>query len=125
MATVFSSRVPAHAPVFVPQARRLARRMTAHVACAILVFALVQLWAVGWAMDAGGPAFLPYVALAVLLVVALPLARMVERRWSARGRDAVPSLELGRQFRRDTRRLWMTTLALPVAWPVLMLAVTG
>ena len=59
----------------------LSRHMTYHIAAALLVFTAVQLWATAVAIDAGGPRWMPFLGLAVLVLGAIPAARYLESRW--------------------------------------------
>ncbi|WP_260580879.1 hypothetical protein [Sphingopyxis sp. PET50] len=90
--------------------------MTFHAATALLVFAALQIWLVSSAIAAGAPTALTFVALALLLAIAVPFARVTERRWYHLSRRALASWGLHARFRRDVRRLWVAALALPFLW---------
>ncbi len=103
-------------PAGLPGARRLARRMTVHIAAAIVVYAALQLWLVLGAVSGGAPRILPYVAVALLLVAVIPTARRIEARWARLSADTLPSRELSQSFRQDARRLWSAAIVLPFLW---------
>ncbi|WP_447760837.1 hypothetical protein [Sphingopyxis panaciterrae] len=116
MASAFGPRLFRRSPSSVPAARSLGRRMTVHSAAALIAFAVLQIWLVSSAVAAGAPSGLIVVALIVLLALAVPVARSVERRWYRLSRQALASWGLHARFRRDVRRLWVAALTLPFLW---------
>jgi hypothetical protein len=90
--------------------------MTVHAAAALLAFAALQIWLVSSAIAAGAPSAFTIVALIMLLALAVPVARTIERRWYHLSRQALASWGLHARFRRDVRRLWLAALALPFVW---------
>lgn len=116
MASTFGPRLLRRSTRSVPAARSLGRRMTFHAATALLVFAVLQIWLVSSAVAAGAPSALTIVALILLLALALPVARVTERRWYHLSRQALASWGLHARFRRDVRRLWIAAFALPFLW---------
>jgi hypothetical protein len=116
MATRFTSRSSAYPPGDQPDARALSRRMTWHVAAAMIVYAALQLWLVIGAVAGGGSRVLPYVAVGLVLVAAVPLARMIEQRWARLARTAPPSRQLSRRYRLEALRLWVAAIVLPFVW---------
>lgn len=97
-------------------APRLARSMSMHVSAAILIFAALQLWGVVVLSSMPGSRPLPFVALALLLLAAIPFAKAQERRWKRLADTALPSSTLVREYRRDRSRLWTLTLIAPALW---------
>ncbi|MBL8649679.1 MAG: hypothetical protein JNL35_04675 [Sphingopyxis sp.] len=116
MASTFGPRLLGRSTRAVPPARSLGRRMTFHAATALLVFAALQIWLVSSAISAGAPTALTFVALTLLLAIAVPFARITERRWYHLSRQALASWGLHARFRRDVRRLWAAALVLPFLW---------
>lgn len=116
MATSFSSREWARSANMLPRARHLGNQMSRHAAVAVIVFAVMQIWLVGAAIEAGAPRGISIVAMLVLLAAALPYTRIVERRWQALGQQALPSPALMDRFRSDLRRLWVLTAIVPAMW---------
>jgi hypothetical protein len=90
--------------------------MTWHAATALVAFAVLQIWLVSSAIAAGASSTLIFVALIVLLALAVPVARSTERRWYHLSRQALASWGLHARFRRDVRRLWVAALTLPFLW---------
>lgn len=116
MATSFSSRGWARSANILPRARHLGNQMTRHVAAAVIVFAVMQIWLVSAAIEAGAPRGISVMAMIVLLIAALPFARITERRWQMLARQALPSPALMARFRGDVRRLWLLTAIVPAMW---------
>jgi hypothetical protein len=90
--------------------------MTWHAAAALIAFALLQVWLVSSAVSAGAPSALIVVALVILVALAVPATRAVERRWHRLSRQALASRGLHTRFRRDVLRLWTAALVLPPLW---------
>ena len=116
MASTFGPRLWRRSAANVPAPRSLGRRMTWHAAAALIVFALLQIWLVSSAISAGAPSALMIVALILLVALAVPATRAVERRWHRLSREALASRGLHARFRRDVRRLWAAALLLPALW---------
>ncbi len=116
MASAFGPRLWRRTSSSVPAARSLGRRMTWHAATALVAFAALQIWLVSSAIAAGASSTLIFVALIVLLALAVPVARSTERRWYHLSRQALASWGLHARFRRDVRRLWVAALTLPFLW---------
>lgn len=116
MASAFGPRLWRRTSPSVPAARSLGRRMTWHAATALVAFAALQIWLVSSAIAAGASSTLIFVALIVLLALAVPVARSTERRWYHLSRQALASWGLHARFRRDVRRLWVAALTLPFLW---------
>lgn len=95
---------------------QVARHVGGHVAGAVMLFALVQLWATGAVVSAGGPHWLPLVGIAVLVLGAIPMGRFIERRWNHRGRNIAPSPNAAARYRRDLALMWSAALLVPPAW---------
>ncbi|NJS14283.1 MAG: hypothetical protein HC788_06240 [Sphingopyxis sp.] len=116
MATSFTSREWTRSANMLPRARRLGTQMTRHVAAALLLFTVMQIWLVSAAIDVGAPRTITIAAMVILVIAALPYARITERRWQALGQQALPSPALMDRFRRDTRMLWLLAASIPAAW---------
>ncbi len=95
---------------------RLARRMSVHCAAALMLFTMVQVALVLASADFVAPGVLPVVALAMLALIAIPMARATELRWARLASDALPCPALLSVYRRDRARLWFAAFAVPLAW---------
>lgn len=95
---------------------RLAKHMSWHASAALLTFAGLQIWGVLTLIDLPHARILPFVALAILLLVAVPYSRRIERRWHAFANTALPSSGLIVRFRKDRGRLWRLAFVVPTLW---------
>ncbi|WP_227339949.1 MULTISPECIES: hypothetical protein [Sphingopyxis] len=116
MASTFEPRLWKRASASVPPPRSLGRRMTFHAAAALIAFSVLQIWLVSSAISAGAPSAFVITALVVLLALAIPAARAIERHWYHLSRQALASWGLHARFRRDVRRLWAAALFVPIMW---------
>ncbi len=99
-----------------PSATQLAQAMGRHASATVLMFAVMQNWGVVALADRPYGQLLPFVALGLLLLVALPYARRVERRWRRLAEAALPGGDLERHYRLDRARLWRGAFLLPALW---------
>lgn len=97
-------------------ADRLARHMSWHASGALLTFAGLQIWGVLLLIDGALGRLLPFAALAVLLLVAVPFSRRIEKRWHHFANTALPCSGLSLRFRKDRSRLWRLAVLVPVLW---------
>ncbi len=98
------------------RAPTLARAMSMHASLALLTFAALQIAGVVLLANWPGGPNLPFVALGALLLLAIPFARRIERRWARLSENALPCPALHTRFRRDRRSLWRAALAVPPIW---------
>lgn len=116
MASVFpQSRTQSYVHPLVG-ADRLARHMSWHASAALLTFAALQIWGVLTLINAPYGRTLPFVALGILLLVAVPFSRRIERRWHDFANNALPSSALLIRFRKDRSRLWRLAFLMPTLW---------
>ena len=117
MATRFTTRATALPQLSgIPHAGKLARQMTIHIAAAVVVYALVQLWLVIGAVAEGGSRFLPHIGVGLMLIAVVPAARRIERRWADLANSALASRELCQSYRHDAARVWAGAIILPFVW---------
>ena len=94
----------------------MARGMSWHTAGSLLMFTAFQVAGVLLLADTPGGRALPFVALGVLMLVAVPFSRMIDKRWSRIADSALPSHGLATRYRRDRARLWRLACIAPVMW---------
>ena len=116
MATSFSSREWTRSANMLPRARHLGIQMSRHASISFLFFSFIHIWLVSAAIEAGAPRGISVGAMIALLALALPYARITERRWQRLGQQALPSPALMDRFRADLRRLWLLTAIVPAMW---------
>lgn len=97
-------------------AAQLARAMSWHASGALLTFAALQVAGVVVLAGLPGSGALPFVAFGLLMLLALPFSRALERRWTRLAHVALPSAGLVDRFRRDRARLWRMALLVPLGW---------
>ncbi len=98
------------------RAPTLARAMSMHASLALLTFAALQITGVILLANRPGGTILPFVALGALLLLAIPFARRIERRWRRLSDNALPCPALHTRFRRDRGSLWRAALVVPPIW---------
>ena len=89
------------------------RRVSDHVAYALLIYTGLQIFVTMGALKAEHGSILPYFALVLLVVAIIPGLRLVERRWERLAETGAPREELAPLFRRDLIILWGCAIGLP------------
>lgn len=89
-----------------------AKRMSSHLAAALVVFALLQIFVVA----ATGGSLLLHLGIIVALAGFTVLARTLEHRWSILAESGLPRSQLAARFRADLIRLWSVGLLVPLLW---------
>jgi hypothetical protein len=95
----------------VREASCFGKRMSNHIAYALVVYTLLLIFEVSPQMESGGMSILPYFLLVVLVGLAILPCRNLERRWKAI--DARGDADVGGTFRRDTILLWIGAIGFP------------
>ncbi|AKH43632.1 hypothetical protein FHS61_002930 [Altererythrobacter atlanticus] len=90
------------------------RRISDHVAYALLVYTGLQIFVTMTALTEGHGSILPYFALIVLVAAIIPGCRLFEKRWETIGDRAASDTELAGLFRRDVTVLWLCAIGLPL-----------
>ena len=104
-------------------APRLAKAMSWHASGALMLFALLQIAGAFAVSSLPGGRLVPFVALALVVLVAIPFSRSLERRWSGLAHCALPGPGLVTRFRRDRETLWCLACIVPTLWLGLFAAV--
>lgn len=89
------------------------RKMSDHVAYALLVYTGLQIFVTMGALKSGHSSILPYFALIVLVAAIIPACRMFEQRWDGLSDNDAANPELADRFKRDRLILWLCALGLP------------
>jgi hypothetical protein len=89
------------------------RRVSDHVAYALLIYTGLQIFVTMGALKAEHGSILPYFALVLLVVAIIPGLRLIERRWERLAESGAPREELAPLFRRDLVMLWTAAIGLP------------
>ena len=89
------------------------KRMSDHVAYALLVYTALQIFVTMSAIKTGIGSAMPYFALIVLVAAIIPACRFMERKWEGLGDGQATDPELAGVFRRDIMLLWACAIGLP------------
>ena len=89
-----------------------AKRMSTHIAYALVVYTLLLIFIVSPELETKGMAIWPYFALVGLVGAVIPLCRNIERRWQSL--DAEHSGELEGRLKFDEAKLWAGAIGIPV-----------
>lgn len=89
------------------------KRMSDHIAYALLVYTALQIFVTMGALRGEGASLLPYLALIVLVAAIIPACRRFERRWNRLSDAQATDPSLAACFRRDRTLLWALAIGLP------------
>ncbi|OYX41887.1 hypothetical protein [Altererythrobacter fulvus] len=89
------------------------RRMSDHVAYALLFYTGLQIYVTMAALRHTAESILPYFALVVLVAAVIPGCRVFEKRWEGLDDDQAADPSLAPLFRRDRALIWVAAAALP------------
>lgn len=89
------------------------RKMSDHIAYALLVYTALQIFVTIGALKAGGGSLLPYLALIILVVAIIPACRRFESRWNRLTDEQAQDTTLASFYRRDRLLLWGLAIGLP------------
>lgn len=99
-----------HGEASVPDWRR---KMSDHIAYALLVYTALQIFVTIGALKAAGGSLLPYLALIILVVAIIPACRRFESRWNRLSDAQAHDPALAPYYRRDRMLLWALAIGLP------------
>lgn len=91
------------------------RRMSDHIAYALLVYTGLQIFVTIGALKSEGGSLLPYLALVILVVAIIPACRRFESRWNRMSDEEAHDPAHAPTYRRDRLALWMLAIGLPFA----------
>ena len=91
------------------------RKMSDHIAFALLVYTALQIFVTVGALKTEGTSLLPYFALVILVGAIIPACRRFERRWNRLSDKQAADPALGGYYRRDRTFLWSLAIGLPFA----------
>lgn len=93
--------------------KSFAKRMCTNVAYALVAYTLMLIFVTSPAMD-GGTSIYPYFVLVVLVAIAIPFLRNLERKWQKLEASELSISGLESRFNVDLAKLWVTAIGLPV-----------
>lgn len=92
------------------------RRISNHVAYALLTYTGLQIFVVMGAIRSEGMSILPYLGLIMLVGIVIPMCRRVEKRWQALSRSALSETALMQHYRHDRLGIWLFAIGFPFAF---------
>jgi hypothetical protein len=101
----------AHGGIRVREANSFGKRMSNHIAYALVVYTLLLIFEVSPQMEGKGTSILPYFLLVMLVGLAILPCRSMEYRWKKA--DAHDESDLRHHFRRDCTLLWVGAIGFP------------
>lgn len=96
------------------------RRVSNHVAYALLAYTGLQIFVVMGAIKGEGMSILPYLGLVALVGIVIPMCRRVEKRWQTLSRSERSEAELMQLFRGDRLGIWLFAIGFPFAFVALV-----
>lgn len=96
-----------------------AKRMSDHVAIALVVYTLVLIFLVTPTIESSGMSIFPYFVLVLFVAAVIPLCRNLERRWQKLCATARQADGLETQYVADRLKLWVAAIAIPAVLAVL------
>lgn len=96
-----------------------AKRISDHVAIALVIYTLALIFVTSPAMHSEGTSILPYFMLVVFVAMVIPSCRNMERRWQTLETSEMGASDLESRFTADRIKLWVAALGIPVVLAVL------
>ncbi|WP_052130004.1 hypothetical protein [Sphingomonas sp. 35-24ZXX] len=96
------------------------KRISNHVAYALLAYTGLQIFVVMGAIKGEGMSILPYLGLIALVGIVIPLCRRVEKRWQRLSRSGVSEAELTAAYSSDRLGIWLFAIGFPFAFVLLV-----
>jgi hypothetical protein len=96
-----------------------AKRISDHVAVALVVYTLMLIFITSPAMHSEGTSILPYFALVGFVALVIPSCHNMEKRWQRLENEASDEARLGSRFTADRITLWVGAFGIPVLLAVL------
>lgn len=95
------------------------KRISDHVAVALVVYTLMLIFVTSPAMHSEGTSILPYFALVLFVAMVIPACRNMERRWKKLEAGELGEIDLQPRFTADRIKLWVAALGIPVVLAIL------
>jgi hypothetical protein len=91
-----------------------AKRMSDHVAFALIIYTLMLIFMVTPAMESEGTTILPYFLLVLLVAAVIPSLRRFEHKWKMLEGSELGEGGLETRFTFDRIKLWVGAIGIPV-----------
>lgn len=99
--------------------KSFSKRISDHVAVALVVYTLALIFITSPAMSSEGTSILPYFMLVIFVAMVIPACRNMERRWQSLEKGELNEAGLETRFNTDRFKLWIAALGIPVLLYVL------
>ncbi len=96
-----------------------AKRMSDHVAFALITYTLMLIFVVTPSMESKGTSILPYFLLVLLVGAVIPSCRRFEHRWKILEDSELGSGGLETRFAFDRIKLWFGAIGIPIGLAIL------
>jgi hypothetical protein len=96
-----------------------AKRISDHVAVALVVYTLALIFITSPTMHSEGMSILPYFMLVVFVALVIPSCHNMEKRWQKLENEGSSDAGLQTRFTADRIKLWAGALGIPVVLAVL------
>lgn len=96
------------------QAKPYAKRISDHIAYALIVYTLMLIFLVAGAIKTSSMSVFPYILLMLFIAVVIPMARKLEKKWEMLDGSELSDSSLIKRFAIDRTKLWIGTVALPL-----------
>jgi hypothetical protein len=96
-----------------------AKRMSDHVAFALITYTLMLIFVVTPSMETKGTSILPYFLLVLLVGAVIPTCRRFEHRWKMLEASELGTGGLNTRFAVDRIKLWSGAIAIPLLLSVM------
>jgi hypothetical protein len=96
-----------------------AKRISDHVAVALVVYTLMLIFVTSPAMESKGASILPYFMLVVFVAMVIPTCRNMEHRWKTLEATELGEGQLETRFGFDRAKLWVGAIIIPILLSVL------
>ena len=120
-----AARYNSATPTSVSQESVWERRISNHVAYALLAYTGLQIFVVMGAIKGEGMSILPYLGLVVLVGLVIPLCRRVEKRWQMLVGSDLSQQDLARAYRGDRLGIWLFAIGFPFAFVLFVKAIAA
>jgi hypothetical protein len=91
-----------------------AKRMSDHVALALIAYTLLLIFFVTPSIETKGTSLLPYLLLVLLVALAIPTCRRFEYRWKMLDQSELGDGGLRTRFAFDRIKLWIGAIGIPL-----------
>ena len=95
------------------------KRISDHVAVALVVYTLMLIFVTSPAMESKGTSILPYFMLVVFVAMVIPSCRNMEHRWKTLEASELGQDGLEARFGIDRVKLWAGAIMIPIFLAVL------